>query len=532
MTQELTTLAITALVAVLCPITANIIPKKPIPETVLLLVAGMVLGPYVLGVLDTSLDFMKMLSNLGMGFLFLLAGYEIDPKTLFGHEGKRGIIVWVISFGLALAVVFLIPAMQDMVTGGEGMLAMALMLTTTALGTLMPILKERGLMGTKIGDSVLAYGTWGELGPVFAMAVLLSTKSHWLSAIILLAFFVICVVIAAIGANAKKAGTRLYKFMKSKENSTSQTLIRVVVLLLTGLLAISSMFDIDLVLGAFAAGFILRYVIPEGNESMEQKLDGMAYGFFIPLFFTVSGAAINPMAIAKMPWLMVAFIALLIAIRCTPIYISMSRDSQTRTMSTRNRMSVALYCTTALPLIVAISSLCVENGFISSDIASVLVGSGAVTVFLMPLLASVSYKVAETKPIDAIKEISHSPSDYRRILHDHVALERAIAQAIDKNQNVNYSELFGKLIPDIAKSVSEMPRSSEESKAIHDEILRRRAWLREQFEAEMKRRLADERQRADRRANLMSEYFLGHPYGEASDDEPHTDNDSPNSTEG
>ena len=70
------------------------------------------------------------------------------------------------------------------------------------------------------------------------------------------------------------------------------------------------MFDLDIVLGAFAAGFVLRYVIPEGNDSLEKKLDGLAYGFLIPVFFVVSGAKINLMAVFAQPLLLVGFIVM------------------------------------------------------------------------------------------------------------------------------------------------------------------------------------------------------------------------------
>ena len=172
MTQELVSLTIIMAVAAVSPIVAQLIPGKFIPQTVLLLAAGAALGPYGFGLIQVN-DAVKLLSELGMAFLFLLAGYEIDPKRLAGHQGKVGLATWVVTFGLAWLVVTLIPFFSKQGING---IATVIALTTTALGTLMPILKERSLEGTPIGDAIISYGTWGELGPIIAMAILLSTR--------------------------------------------------------------------------------------------------------------------------------------------------------------------------------------------------------------------------------------------------------------------------------------------------------------------------------------------------------------------
>lgn len=181
MTQELVSLTIIMAVAAVSPIVAQLIPGRFIPQTVLLLVTGAALGPYGLGVIEVN-DAVKLLSELGMAFLFLLAGYEIDPKRLAGHQGKVGLVTWIITLGLAGLVVTLLPFFAKQGING---IATVIALTTTALGTLMPILKERNLEGTPIGDAIISYGTWGELGPILAMAILLSTRTGWQTMLVL-----------------------------------------------------------------------------------------------------------------------------------------------------------------------------------------------------------------------------------------------------------------------------------------------------------------------------------------------------------
>ena len=144
MTEDMISLAVIVLVAAACPLIAQAIPKKLIPETVFLLIAGAVLGPNMVGAIQLS-ESINLLSELGLAFLFLLAGYEIDPKNITGHQGKRGFATWLVCLGLGFGAVSLSGFVSPTELSG---VAFAIALGTTALGTLMPILKERGLLGT------------------------------------------------------------------------------------------------------------------------------------------------------------------------------------------------------------------------------------------------------------------------------------------------------------------------------------------------------------------------------------------------
>lgn len=402
MTHDFISLALIALIAVLAPLIANIIPKKPIPETVLLLVGGALFGPSLFNNiwLDESVLF---LSDLGCAMLFLLAGFEINPKTITGKEGKRGLATWVITLILACCITVILNA-TIVDSSAIEVLAVTIALTTTAIGALMPILKERGLMNTRLGESVLAYGTWGELGPVVAMAILLSTRAAWLTVLILVAFIAVAVLVAVLGQRASKAEHKIFAIFSAGRDTTSQTFVRVTMLLLIALVAAASLFNLDIVLGAFAAGFILRYIVPENDHLLESKLTAIGYGFLIPLFFVVSGAKINVLSVASQPIILVVFIALLVIVRAIPIFLAMRTDKarDVKALGARNHASVAAYCTTALPLIVAVTAVAVDAGVMSEDIASIYVTAGALTVFVMPLIASLLYK-AEANSEGSIK---------------------------------------------------------------------------------------------------------------------------------
>lgn len=397
--SEFVSLLVIVAIAALCPILADRIPKRIIPETVFLLIAGMAFGAYgIVPLIDTS-GSIGFLSELGTAFLFLLAGYEIDPKMLTGHEGRRGLATWFVSFAIAVGVTFLVPFIDG---GSLQGWAVAIMLTTTAIGTLMPILSERGILGTPLGDSIISYGTWGELCPILAIVLLLSTRATWQTMLILLLLVALCIFLATRASRARKHETALFRFLEKKANSTSQTFVRATIFILVLLVTISAIFDLDIVLGAFAAGFVLRYIIPEGNETLEHKLNGIGYGFFIPLFFVCSGAKIDVASVISRPVVLIAFILGLILIRAVPIFVSMKYDKQNTALSTRACVSGSFYCATALPLIVATSSVAVSAGAMTQDMAGTLVAAGAVTVFLMPLLAQGAYNLADAADVSVI----------------------------------------------------------------------------------------------------------------------------------
>ena len=510
MPVDLISLAIIALVAAACPILAKLIPGKLIPETVFLLIAGAVLGPNLAGAIELT-DSVGLLSDLGLAFLFLLAGYEINPKSLTGSQGKRGLATWAVSIVLAFLFVHFA---SGLFANEIESVAVAIALTTTALGTLMPILKERELMGTRVGESVLAYGTWGELCPVLAMALLLSTRAEWKTVLILMAFMALCVLVAVVPAKAKKAGHRLFRFLTANAEGTSQTMMRVTVLLLVGLVALSAAFDLDIVLGAFASGFVLRYIIPEGDHALEHKLDGVAYGFLIPIFFVVSGAKIDLAAVFQQPVVLVGFIALLLLIRAVPIFAALSTGKDTRDISTHNRLTIALYCTTALPIIVAVTSVAVSAGAMPQETASVLVAAGAITVFLMPLLGMLTYRVADAKPIEAVREIAHSPRDIGDILREHWELERMLARkaALERlaarHEGRSFEDLDWQDRAALLQRASARKRAIDEALDLASQEMARRALVDDADPDGDGPRLADRQQRREERRRLVAEHAV------------------------
>lgn len=396
---ELLSLFWIVLVICLAPV-LSLMTRSFIPAVVLLLAGGMLIGPDGLGLAVES-GGVAMLSEIGLGMLFLLAGLELKPDTLSGRRGVGATVTWVVSLVLATGVGYLLSDRW------ETAVAVGLLLTSTAIGTLLPILKGGGHDTTPVGGAVLTHGAVGELGPVLAMALLLGTRDISSSAVAVALFLIAALLLFAVPRRLLYIPA-MGRALARGDTSTGQIVVRMVFLLLAAMMAVASVFGLDVVLGAFAAGMILRSLVetygkqhmlaPDGSESPPRdllhellgRLDIIGYSLFIPVFFVVSGMGISVHAVAAAPWLLVAGVASMLILRGGGVWLSETwlRLSPGLT-TTRDRARVGLYAATGLPIIVAVTDVAVKSDLMRSGEAAVLVAAGAVTVLLFPLLAEV-----------------------------------------------------------------------------------------------------------------------------------------------
>ena len=375
------------LCSVLAPLIAGLLPGKLVPEVVLLLVLGVLIGPHVLGWAETTAP-IDLLKQLGLGMLFLLAGYEIELRELSGWGGRHAWWTWLACLLTALLVVWVIGLSGAI----HAEIPVAIALTSTALGTLLPILKDSGMLGTSIGVTVMHHGAFGELGPIVAMAVLLGVRGPVGSLVVLLLFGLTAVVVTMFATRIRREGSRLLAVIRAGAETTGQTVVRLTMLLLVTLGLLALIVHLDLVLGAFAAGFVLRRLLPAGHQTLELRLNGLAFGLLIPVFFITSGMAIDPAAVADNPGVLVLFLLMILLIRGGLVFLSVRLPHRAATAgpqrSTRDSFAVAMYACTALPIIVAVTASAVSAGQMSSTNASILVAGGGITVLACPLIAT------------------------------------------------------------------------------------------------------------------------------------------------
>lgn len=358
---------------------------KRVPAVVLLIGAGILIGPHWLGLASTE-GGVGLLKQLGLGMLFLLAGYEINPAMIRSRGGRTSATTWLVCMGLSFAGACVLLQPHNTSTA----VVLAIAFTSTAVGTLMPIMKQQQVLHTPVGRSLLVHGAIGEIFPIFAMALLLSARSTWVTAIVLAAFFVIALVVAAIPRTVRFLLPWTARAMVLNAGATNQTVMRLVLWMLGVLMAVAAVFELDVVLGAFAAGFILRRLVPEKfGEAVEQRLDIVGYSLLIPVFFVCSGMTIDPRAVADKPWLLCILVPLIYVVRGLPVLIrELFFTTGSQLTNVREKIQLSLYAATALPIIAAVTEVAVESQLLSEENASLLVAAGSVTVLIFPFIAN------------------------------------------------------------------------------------------------------------------------------------------------
>ncbi len=382
---ELDSLLWITLVAALAPLLTARLPGKGVPEVAVLLVAGLLIGPSGLGLAATD-ESITLLASIGLGFLFLTGGYELDPTVLRGRRGRLAGLAWVVSVLAALAVVGLLVVEGTV----SAYVPVVIALTTTALGTLQPMLRDSGALASPFGRTVLANGAVGEFGPILAISVLLSTQGASISLLLLVAFGAIAVVLGLLPH--RFASARLAQDFARGNDTTAQTAVRWTALLLVALLVLADDFGLDTVLGAFAAGLILRQVLPPGGHIVQAKIDGLAFGFFVPLFFVVSGMSIDLGSIVENPGRMLLFFVLMGLVRGVPVLLLFRRE-----LPGTQPWQLALLTATGLPVIVAITQVAMQAGVMQPANAAALVGAGVLTVLVFPSTATLLASSARGK---------------------------------------------------------------------------------------------------------------------------------------
>ena len=370
-------LAVVVAAAIAAFVAGLVSTRMPLPVVVLEVLLGIVIGPDVLGFAEPD-KFLDFFSSLGLGMLFFFAGYELDFDRIRGRPLQLGVLGWLMSLVLAYSLGGLL-ALAGVVLS---LLFTGSALATTAIGTLLPVLSDAGELRTRFGTYLLPAGAVGEFGPILLITLLFSTKGAATNAGILVAFICIAVV-TAVGA-VRGVGHGWGLLDRTLETS-GQLAIRIAVVAVFALGTLAASLGLDLLLGGFVAGVIARTAL-KGREVavLESKLTAVGYGFFIPFFFVVSGikfdlAALldDPVRLLELPM----FLALFLVVRGTPALV-LYRGVLNR----RDRAALAVFSATGLPLIVAITTIAVDEGHMRSVTAASLVGAGILSTAILPIV--------------------------------------------------------------------------------------------------------------------------------------------------
>jgi Kef-type K+ transport system membrane component KefB len=347
-----------------------------VPTVVVELLLGVLIGPEVLG-LEPS-EFVSFFADLGLGMLFFFAGYEIDLHRIMGTPLRLALVSWAASLVLAYAIGGVLAATGIVLS----LLYTGSALATTAIGTLIPILSDSGELRTRFGTYLLGSGAVGELGPILLITLILSTQTAVHNALILCAFVGLAVAVALLAVRSSRPTVSLFERTLEK---SSQLAVRWIVVLVFALGLLASDLGLDLLLGGFAAGLITRQVLKEREvPGFDSKLTGVAFGVFVPFFFVVSGMRLDVDALfasASGVLKLAVFFVLFLVVRGLPALL-LYRG----VLDKRDRLALAFFVSTQLPLVLAITTLAQESGNMRASTASSLVGAAVLSTLVYPMV--------------------------------------------------------------------------------------------------------------------------------------------------
>ncbi len=380
---SLTGVLIVAAVAFLVPLGLGLVPALRVPSVVVEIAAGIVIGPAVLGLVevDGPLRFMAL---LGLAFLLFLAGMEID----FGGLLRGGTLRSAgIGFALSLAIAFGIASLLDVIGLVQAPLLVAVMLSATSLGIVVPVLADAGQSGSALGRLVITASSVADFGAVILLSLFFSRDATGIGSVVLL-IGVFVLVVGAIGVALAEAERLrwLSAILQRLQDSSAQIRVRGALLLLVGFAVLAQSLGLEVILGAFIAGTVLRLVDKDAmltHPLFRRKLEAVGYGVFIPFFFVVSGVELDVGALfagggAALAPVPVFLLALLLARGLPAILYG-------RAVGTRGVLAAGLLQATSLPFIVAAVGIGTELELLSPATGAALVVAGLLSVVLFPL---------------------------------------------------------------------------------------------------------------------------------------------------
>jgi Kef-type K+ transport system membrane component KefB len=369
---------IVAVAALAAALAAAAPPRLAIPVVVIEILLGIIVGPEVLGFAESD-EFTQFFSNLGLGMLFFFAGYEIEYRLVRGTPLKLGALGWAMSLAIAYTLALLLIEV-----GGDhdGLIFLGAAMATTAIGALIPILRDAGEMRTRFGVFLLAAGAAGEFGPILIVTVLFSTRAAFSTALILLGFVGVAVLAGLLAVGSVGRGWNL---LERTLESSSQLPIRITVVIIFALVGLATRLGLDLLLGGFVAGVIVSLALRDREVAvLESKLNAVGYGFLIPFFFVFTGIEFDLTALLESPLLAAGvpfFLLCFLLVRGLPALLLYRR-----VLDRRGRIALGLFSATELPLVIAITTIAVERGEMSSGTAASLAGAAILSTAILPIV--------------------------------------------------------------------------------------------------------------------------------------------------
>jgi Kef-type K+ transport system membrane component KefB len=379
-TPSLADLLVVVAVAFAAPFVLGLFPRLRLPSVVLEIVAGIVIGPAVLGLVEVDQS-IAVVALIGLAFLLFLAGLEIELDHLRGPVLRLAVGGFVLSFAIAVVVAFGLEATGSVDTP----LLVAIALCATSLGVLIPVLKDAGEVSSTFGQLVIAAASIADFGAIILLSVFFSGEGGVGSTLILIGLLALLAVVLVAGVRGAERSAVIKADLLRLQDTTAQIRVRGAIVLLIAFAALAEELGLEVILGAFLAGAVLSLVDRDevmSHPDFRRKLEAMGFGFFIPVFFVTSGVRFDLDALLDTPSnlaMVPVFLAALLAARGIPALL------YRRVIGDRRTVVAALMQATSLPFIVAATAIGTELGLMSPEESAALIAAGLMSVLAFPL---------------------------------------------------------------------------------------------------------------------------------------------------
>jgi Kef-type K+ transport system membrane component KefB len=375
-----TNLLVVMAIAFAAPLLLGLFPRVQLPAVVLEIVAGIVVGPSVLGIVEVD-EAVQVVALLGLAFVLFLAGLEIEFEKLRGQVLRITLLGFALSFAIALVVSLGLKA------GGlvDTPLLVAIILCATSLGVLVPVLKDSGEISSTFGQLIIAAASIADFGAIILLTIFFSGEGGTGSTLLLLgALFLLAATVLVVVRGAEHS-MRIRAGLLRLQDTTAQIRVRAALVLLVGFAALAETLGLEAILGAFIAGAIVSLADRDEvmtHPDLRRKLEAVGFGFFIPAFFVTSGVRfdLDALTASASSLLMVPiFLLALLAARGLPAIV------YRRALDARHTAIAGLMQATSLPFIVAATAIGRELDLVDAAGSAALIGAGLLSVVLFPL---------------------------------------------------------------------------------------------------------------------------------------------------
>jgi Kef-type K+ transport system membrane component KefB len=380
MMPSLTNLLVVSVVAFAAPFVLGLFPGVRLPSVVLEIVAGIIVGPSVLGIVEDD-QAVSVVALLGLTFVLFLAGLEIDLRKLRGPVARVSAVGFVLSFGLAVVVALGLS--------GAGLvdtpLLVAVILCATSLGVLVPVLKDAGQIATTFGQLIIAAASIADFGAIILLTILFSGEGGTGSTLLLLGSLFALAVVVLLAITGAERSARIRADLLRLQDTTAQIRVRAALALFVGFAAIAEQLGLEAILGAFVAGAVISLADADQvmtHPDFRRKLEAIGFGFFIPVFFVTSGVRFDLTALtasASNLAMVPVFLLALLVVRAVPAVL------YRRVLGGPHAAIAGLMQATSLPFIVAATGIGLQLDLLDAAAAAALVGAGLLSVLLFPL---------------------------------------------------------------------------------------------------------------------------------------------------